>query len=248
VSFLRVEKLCLDYGETRVLERVDLTVTEGSFNTIVGASGCGKSSFLRLLLGQEWPTAGAIVFDGKPLPKEPMPDRGIVYQRYSVYPHLTALQNLMLAAEFAGARLTGKLTGAARADARDQARTWLDRVGLAASADRYPAQLSGGMQQRLAIAQSLMARPRVLLMDEPFGALDPGIRGDMHALILDLWSETKMTVFMVTHDIQEAFRLGTRLLVFDKRRHDPQHPQAYGATIVYDLPIDRTKTRKTQET
>jgi NitT/TauT family transport system ATP-binding protein len=248
VSFIVAEKICLDYDETRVLERVDLSVPEGSFNTIVGASGCGKSSFLRLLLGQEIATSGTIRLDGKPLPQEPMPDRGIVYQRYSVYPHLTAAQNLLLAAEFATAKVTGKLTGAARRAALDEARLWLDRVGLSAAADRYPAQLSGGMQQRLAIAQSLMAKPRVLLMDEPFGALDPGIRTDMHALITDLWKETRMTVFMVTHDIQEAFKLGTRLLVFDKRRHDPQFPNAYGATIVYDLPIDRSKKQKTKET
>jgi NitT/TauT family transport system ATP-binding protein len=247
VSFIVADKICLDYDETRVLERVDLTVTEGSFNTIVGASGCGKSSFLRLLLGQERPTSGLIRLDGKPLPQEPMPDRGIVYQRYSVYPHLTASQNLLLAAEFAASRWTGKLRGASRRAALDEARLWLGRVGLSAAADRYPAQLSGGMQQRLAIAQSLMARPRVLLMDEPFGALDPGIRADMHALITELWTETKMTIFMVTHDIQEAFRLGTRLLVFDKRRHDPQHPNAYGATIVYDLPIDRSKKTKARE-
>jgi NitT/TauT family transport system ATP-binding protein len=245
LSFLIADKLSLDYGATRVLERVDLAVTEGSFNTIVGASGCGKSSFLRILLGQEQPTSGAIKLDGKALAKEPMPDRGIVYQRYSVYPHLTALENLMLAAGFVGSPLTGRLFGAARRAARDTAMGWLAKVGLSAAADRYPAQLSGGMQQRLAIAQSLMARPRILLMDEPFGALDPGIRADMHALLTELWRETGMTIFMVTHDINEAFRLGTRLLVFDKRRHDPQHPEAYGATIVYDLPIDRSKKDRT---
>ncbi|EGH13462.1 ABC transporter, partial [Pseudomonas savastanoi pv. glycinea str. race 4] len=103
---------------------------------------------------------------------------------------------------------------------------------------KYPTQLSGGMQQRLAIAQALIMKPRVLLLDEPFGALDPRIRKDMHHLLLDLWRETKLTVFMVTHDLSEGFNLGTRLLVFDKVRHDPHAPGAYGARITYDIPLN----------
>jgi NitT/TauT family transport system ATP-binding protein len=97
------------------------------------------------------------------------------------------------------------------------------------------------MQQRLAIAQALMKNPRILLLDEPFGALDPGIRKDMHALILDLWKRRGLTIFMVTHDLKEGFYLGTRLLVFDKVRHDPQAPNAYGANITYDIPVGRTE-------
>jgi NitT/TauT family transport system ATP-binding protein len=99
----------------------------------------------------------------------------------------------------------------------------------------YPAQLSGGMQQRLSIAQSVIVEPRILLLDEPFGALDPGLTADMHSLIVELWRANGMTVFMITHDLKEGFALGTRLLVFDKVRHDPQAPGAYGATITYDL-------------
>ena len=99
------------------------------------------------------------------------------------------------------------------------------------------------MQQRLAIAQALITRPRMLLLDEPFGALDPGIRKDMHALLLELWREARLTVFMVTHDLSEGFHLGTRLLVFDKVRIDPQAPQAYGARITYDIPLNRTARR-----
>jgi NitT/TauT family transport system ATP-binding protein len=237
MSFLAAERIHLDYGETRVLERVSLEVAEGAFCSIVGASGCGKSSFLRLLLGQERPTRGRITLEGKPIPAEPTRERGIVFQRYSVFPHLDVMGNLMLGAAFAAAPLTARLFGAARRKARAEAETLLARIGLAHAARRYPAELSGGMQQRLAIAQSLLARPRVLLLDEPFGALDPGIRADMQALLIDLWRDTGMTVFMVTHDLAEAFRLGTRLLVFDKVRHDPQFPNAYGATITYDLPL-----------
>ena len=237
MSAVSVDRVCVSYDDTSVLERVSLDVEEGCFCTIVGASGCGKSTFLRLLLGQERPTRGTIAVDGRPIPPEPMPDRGIVFQRYSVFPHLTVLDNLILSAEFERRRLTAVLFGAARRRARDAAMPMLERVGLAQAADRYPAQLSGGMQQRLAIVQALAKRPRILLLDEPFGALDPGIRADAHALLDELWRETGMTVFMVTHDIGEAFKLGTRLIVFDKVRHDPDHPAAYGATITYDLPL-----------
>ena len=110
---------------------------------------------------------------------------------------------------------------------------------LGDSLEAYPAALSGGMQQRLAIAQALITHPRILLLDEPFGALDPGVKLDMHALITDLWREHGLTILMVTHDIKEAFKLGTRVLAFDKRRKDPHAPHRYGSTAVYDFPLDR---------
>ena len=125
----------------------------------------------------------------------------------------------------------------------EQAVALLTQVGLQHSLSAYPAQLSGGMQQRLAIAQALIRRPRILLLDEPFGALDPGIRLDMHALITDLWRDHGLTILMVTHDIKEAFKLGTRVLAFDKRRHDPQSPHRYGSTAVYDFALtEKTRT------
>ncbi len=241
---LSVRDLFKEYDGAPVLERVNIDVPEGAFCTIVGASGCGKSTFLRMLLSQEQPSRGEILLDGSPLPEEPTPDRGIVFQRYSVFPHLTVWQNLILAKEFEQAPLTGRLFGSARKKARDDIGELLERIGLTSATDRYPAQLSGGMQQRLAIAQALVKRPKILLLDEPFGALDPGIRLDMHELLLGLWREFSMTIFMVTHDINEAFKLGTRLLVFDKVRHDPQAPHAYGATITYDLPVDKTDRQK----
>ncbi|MEM8702570.1 MAG: ABC transporter ATP-binding protein [Pseudomonadota bacterium] len=234
---LSVKGVSKYYDGTPVLERVDLDVEAGAFCTIVGASGCGKSTFLRMLLSQEQPTHGSIRLDGTDLPEEPTPDRGIVFQKYSVFTHLTVAENLILAQEFETSRLAGKLFGSQRRTALSNIEDLLERIGLAAAADRFPAQLSGGMQQRLAIAQALIKKPSILLLDEPFGALDPGIRVDMHELLLNLWRELGMTIFMVTHDIHEAFKLGTRLLVFDKIRHDPQAPEAFGATITYDLPL-----------
>lgn len=236
------------YDGAPVLERLNLDVEDGAFCTVVGASGCGKSTFLRMLLSQEPPTRGTIEIDGSDLPDEPTPDRGIVFQRYSVFPHLTVEDNLILAGEFAASGLLGRTFGATRREARNAVGETLEKIGLEPARQKYPAQLSGGMQQRLAIAQALVKRPRVLLLDEPFGALDPGIRADMHDLLLDLWKEMSMTVFMVTHDIHEAFKLGTRLLVFDKIRHDPQAPDAYGATITYDLPLTRSGQTPPPET
>jgi len=238
VNIIEARGLWKEYGCDTVLEDVYLSVAPGDFVTVVGASGCGKSTFLRMLLGEETPTRGQLRLDGAPMPDEPGPDRGVVFQRYSVFPHLTALGNVLLAEELARAPLIARLLGRPRRDALARAREMLERVGLTNAAHKYPSQLSGGMQQRLAIAQALMKNPRVLLLDEPFGALDPGIRKDMHALILELWERLDITIFMVTHDLKEGFDLGTRLLVFDKVRHDPHAPGAYGATITYDIPLE----------
>jgi NitT/TauT family transport system ATP-binding protein len=237
MSFVEAQNIWVRYDGTPILERVSLSVERGTFCTIVGASGCGKSTFLRLLLGQERPSRGRILVEGTPVPGEPTSDRGIVFQRYSVFPHLTVMQNLTLPSAFARSPVLARLFGKRRRMAEATAEVMLAKIGLTHVPKRYPAQLSGGMQQRLAIAQALMKRPKILLLDEPFGALDPGIRADMQTLLLSIWGETGMTIFMVTHDISEAFRLGTRLIVFDKVRHDPQHPSAYGATITYDLAL-----------
>lgn len=234
ISAQNIEKY---YDQVPVLERVNIDVKKGAFCTIVGASGCGKSTFLRMLLSQELPTRGQILLDGEKLPDEPTADRGIVFQKYSVFPHLTVEGNLLLSQEFDTAPLTGKLFGKDKKAALEKVNETLDKIGLSAARDKFPSQLSGGMQQRLAIAQALLKEPKILLLDEPFGALDPGIRLDMHELLLQLWEDLNMTIFMVTHDLNEAFKLGTRMLVFDKIRHDPHAPNAYGATITYDLNI-----------
>lgn len=239
MSALEARRLWKYYDRKPVLEGIDLQVDSGQFCTIVGASGCGKSTFLKMLLGVERPTRGALLLDGQPLPPEPDANRGIVFQRYSVYPHLSVLENVMLGLELSQSRWLGRLFGARRRAAAASAMEMLDAVGLANSAGQYPSALSGGMQQRLALAQSVVKAPKVLLLDEPFGALDPGTRSAMQSLVSDLWRQLGLTVFMVTHDLSEAFRLGTRLLVFDKIRHDPQAPDAYGARITYDIPLER---------
>ncbi|VXC58205.1 ABC transporter ATP-binding protein [Pseudomonas sp. 9Ag] len=236
--FIRVNNVWQEYGDQVVLERLNLSVDEGEFCTLVGASGCGKSTFLRLLLGQERPSRGEILLDDASIAGEPDASRGVVFQRYSVFPHLSVLDNVALGLELPKAPLLGRLFGRSKREAREQAEVILRKVGLGHSLDKYPAQLSGGMQQRLAIAQALVMKPRVLLLDEPFGALDPGIRKDMHELLLELWRETRLTVFMVTHDLSEGFTLGTRILVFDKTRLDPHAPGAYGARVTYDIPLN----------
>ena len=236
-ALLGLRNIWVEYGDKIVLERVDLDVEAGSFLSIIGPSGAGKSSLLRIILGQEVPTRGTIFLDGTPLTPECGPDRGVVFQRYSVFPHLSVLRNTVFGLECAKAPFSARLFGAARRAAMDEAVEMLEAVGLGDSLDLYPAQMSGGMQQRLAIAQALVKRPRILLLDEPFGALDPGIRADMHGLITRLWRDYSLTIIMVTHDIHEAFALGTRVIALDKRRHDPHAPHRFGATAVYDLPL-----------
>ena len=236
-ALLSLRNVWVEYGDKIVLEQVNLDIEAGSFVSIIGPSGAGKSSLLRVILGQEVPTRGTISLDGTPLAPECGPDRGVVFQRYSVFPHLSALGNTVFGLECAQAPLTARLFGSARRAATEEATAMLESVGLGDSLHLYPAQMSGGMQQRLAIAQALIKRPRILLLDEPFGALDPGIRADMHALITRLWLDYGLTIIMVTHDIREAFTLGTRVLALDKRRHDPHAPHRFGATAVYDLPL-----------
>lgn len=237
MSAVRFDNVWKEYGDQIVLEDLSLTVEDRAFLALVGPSGCGKSTFLRMLLGQERPTRGTILLDDEPLPGEPGADRGVVFQRYSVFPHLSVLGNVRLAKDFQEGGIAGRLFGARRRKADEEARAMIAEVGLAGSEDKYPAQLSGGMQQRLALAQALITRPKVLLLDEPFGALDPGIRSEIHELMKRLWNEASMTVVMVTHDMREAFTLGTRVVALERRRDRPEERERYGATIANDIAI-----------
>ena len=237
MSRIVVSDVWQEYGDQIVLERISLTIEPRSFVALVGPSGCGKSTFLRLLLGDEAPTRGTITLDGAPLVAEPGPDRGVVFQRYSVFPHLTVLGNVLLGLELSGSRTRVRLWGAARRTSIETARGMIAAVGLAGSEDKYPAQLSGGMQQRLALAQALVMKPKVLLLDEPFGALDPGIRAEIHDLMKTLWHETALTVVMVTHDMREAFTLATRIIAFERPRNRPEERERYGANLSQDIAI-----------
>lgn len=234
MSFVTVENLYKFYGKRPILERINFTAEEGEFVSMIGASGCGKSTFLRMLLAQESPSHGTIRIGEAEPAVEPNQSRGVVFQKYSVFPHMTVKENIVVAESLGKTRL-GWFHGSAKRKAQSRADETLDRLGLSHVATAYPAALSGGMQQRLAIGQAMTARPKILLLDEPFGALDPGTRLKMHDFLTDLQSQTNMTVFMVTHDLEEGFKLGDRVLVFDKPRWDPHEPEAYGATITYDF-------------
>lgn len=248
MSFITVQNVWKKYGLMPVLENIDKEITEGSFITLVGASGCGKSTFLNMLLGIQKPSRGEINLQGEPIKYEPDGDRGIVFQRYSVFPHLTVQENILIGLEFGQSRYLARLFGSSRSNGLQRVNELIERVGLTQAIKKYPHELSGGMQQRLAIAQALIAKPKVLLLDEPFGALDPGIRQDMHVLVKELWQQENLTIFMVTHDLKEAFSLGSRLWVFDKVRHDPQAQEHYGSQITYDLDLtDKSIDQKKYE-
>ncbi|MET0640648.1 MAG: ABC transporter ATP-binding protein [Hyphomicrobium sp.] len=229
------DKVWKEYGDHVVLEQIDLTIEPRSFVALVGPSGCGKTTFLRMLLGEERPSRGSIVVAGEPLKAEPDADRGVVFQRYSVFPHLTVLGNVVIGREFEKGGGLGRLFGAKRKQAEADAHDLLTAVGLTGHESKYPASLSGGMQQRLALAQALMRRPRILLLDEPFGALDPGIRADIHVLMRRIWNESELTVVMVTHDLSEAFELGTRIIAFERPRNRPEEAERYGARLSADI-------------
>ncbi|MGV9264890.1 ABC transporter ATP-binding protein [Kitasatospora sp. NPDC003701] len=208
---IRLDGLAVGYGPRRrsvpVLAPTDLDFTAGSFTALLGPSGCGKSTVLNTVAGFVRPTAGRVLVGARPV-TGPGPDRGVVFQHYALFPWLTARGNV----EFALKRL-----GLPRAERRRRALAALAEVDLADGAEKYPAQLSGGMQQRVALARALAAEPEVLLMDEPFGALDALTRARMQALLTRLWQRTGTTVLFVTHDLDEALALAERVVVLGGR-------------------------------
>ena len=233
---LKVQDVYKQYGDHVVLDNIDLAVKAGELCTVVGPSGCGKSTLLRLILGQERPTAGGLLIDEQPV-GYPNMDRGIVYQRYSLYPHLSVIDNVLLGKTLPQSWWARKRIKRAH---RDDAMNYLERVRLADHAQKYPHELSGGMQQRVAIAQAIITHPKILLMDEPFGALDPDTREDLQLFLLELWEQEAMTVFFVTHDLQEAMYLGTRLLVLSQYYTDDRGDNdgvRRGAKIVADYAL-----------
>jgi len=237
-----------DGGTHLVLNDIDLHVREGEFVTVVGPSGCGKSTMLRLILGAESPTRGSVLVDGKTV-TGPNRDCGIVFQKYSLFPHLTVLENVEFGLEAEAYTLPGRLFKwpQYRRDGKvftEKAQLYLERVGLADSANKYPHELSGGMRQRVAIAQAMIMEPRILLMDEPFGALDDNTRLDMQLFMMEYWEKNNITVFFVTHDLVEAIYLGTRVLVLSQYyRTDMDEDR--GAKIVADKAVPGPYPRPT---
>lgn len=233
-SILHIEDVYKSYDDKLILDNIDLTVNKGEFCTLVGPSGCGKSTLLRLILGQEESDKGTLAINGKTV-GFPDPERGIVFQRYSLYPHLSVLENVLI-----GKHLSEKrwfLPWIASQESKQEAMHYLDVLRLTAAADKYPHELSGGMQQRVAIAQALIMKPPILLMDEPFGALDPDTREELQLFLLELWDEEKLTIFFVTHDLEEACFLGSRMLVLSQYYNDDRGDIARGAKIVADYAL-----------
>ncbi|AZO25472.1 ABC transporter ATP-binding protein [Mesorhizobium sp. M1E.F.Ca.ET.045.02.1.1] len=224
---MAIEDVTLRYGDANgvlALDDVSLKVARNEFCVIVGPSGCGKSSLLYLAAGLNDATSGSIKVDGREV-IEPGPDRGMVFQSYTLFPWLTVRANIEYGPKRKG------LPAEQRKQIVDQ---YLNEVGLAPFADHYPAQLSGGMKQRVAIARALANDPAVLLMDEPFGALDSQTRGTMQKLLLRVWERQQKTVLFVTHDIDEALVLGDRVLVMTAR------PGKIKAEIKVDIPRPRS--------
>lgn len=239
MEFIRLEDLCVEYEinghpPKKVLDRLNLTISEGQFVAVCGQTGCGKSTMLRIVLGAERPKSGRVLIEGRELPR-PDRHRGYVPQKYSLFPDKTVLDNITFGPEMEEFGLASRLTPRffrKRAELRRTAYGYLRQMGLQESdARKYPDQLSGGMQQRVAIAQALIMRPKILLMDEAFSALDPATRGDMQKLVRRLWRETGTTILFVTHNIAEAVYLGTRVVVLGK-----ESPEA-SARVVLDLDI-----------
>ncbi len=229
---LQVTDLYKSYGDKVILDNIDLTVSEGELVTVVGPSGCGKSTMLRMILGQEAPTEGEMLIAGNPVD---LPDqtRGIVYQNYSLFPNLTVMENVIRYFTLSHNPISAKLR---QKEFEELGMEYLRKVRLQDHADKYPSELSGGMRQRVAIAQAMMAKPKILLMDEPFGALDQGTREDLQTFLIELWQEEAMTVFFVTHQIDEAIYLGSRLILLSQYYTDDRGEmhEHRGAKIVMD--------------
>ncbi|MEL7044319.1 MAG: ABC transporter ATP-binding protein [Pseudomonadota bacterium] len=211
-------------GLVTALDDVSFKVHRREFVTVIGPSGCGKSTLIRTLAGLESASSGEVLLDGAPV-TAPGPDRGMVFQGYTLFPWLTVKRNVMF----------GLLNqGIAAPEAEDEALEWIRLVGLEKFAEAYPDQLSGGMKQRVAIARALAAKPRILLMDEPFGALDAQTRTRMQSYLLEIWKHVDITILFITHDLDEAIYLADRILVLEA------HPGRVNEII--EVPVSRPRT------
>ncbi|QFI75390.1 ABC transporter ATP-binding protein [Bradyrhizobium betae] len=214
---------------TRALEPANLTIGNNDFVTILGPSGCGKSTLLRIVAGLDRPTSGRVVLDGREV-TGPGADRGMVFQSYTLFPWLTVRENIAFGL---------RERGVSETERNKIADAFIRQVGLTGFENHWPKQLSGGMQQRTAIARALANDPKILLLDEPFGALDNQTRALMQEMLLGIWERDQKTVLFVTHDIEEAIFLGSRVIVMSAR------PGRIKADIAIDLPHPRSYKVKT---
>ena len=227
-------------GRNVILNNVCLNIRAGELLSLVGATGCGKSTVLRLILGSQFPTRGEVLFEGNAVTGVNR-DRGIVFQKYSLFPHLTVLENIAFGPLLEQTTILQQVLHPPvyrriRRQYLEEARAYLGRMGLnPEDGEKYPYELSGGMQQRVAIAQALMMQPKILLMDEPFGALDHNTRLEMQMLLLEQWEAYRMTIIFVTHDLEEACYVGTRVIGLSQYWSDDKGKPGVGATIVTDL-------------
>lgn len=211
-------------GEVTALKNINFKTHRREFVCVIGPSGCGKSTLIRILAGLESHSSGEVLLDGKPV-NGPGRDRGMVFQGYTLFPWLTVKKNVMFGLEN---------SNMGRNAAESEARQWLELVGLTKFADAYPHQLSGGMKQRVAIARALANQPRILLMDEPFGALDAQTRSKMQNHLLEIWKNIDITILFITHDLDEAIFLADRILVLKA------HPGEVQELI--EVPVPRPRT------
>jgi ABC-type nitrate/sulfonate/bicarbonate transport system ATPase subunit len=222
LSKVVIDGVSKTFDPTRALERIDLSIEDNDFLCILGPSGCGKSTLLRIVAGLEAPSSGRVVLDGHAV-ERPGPDRGMVFQSYTLFPWLTVRQNILF-----GTRSTPEKTD-----------SLILKVGLKGFENHYPKHLSGGMQQRTALARALANDPKILLLDEPFGALDNQTRALMQELLLGIWEADRTTVLFVTHDIEEAIFMANRVAVMSAR------PGRIKSTVAIALPHPRHYTMKT---
>ncbi|WP_339137762.1 MAG: ABC transporter ATP-binding protein [Candidatus Electrothrix sp. GW3-4] len=249
-GFLQIIDVYKAYNGKVILDNIDLQVSRGEFCTVIGPSGCGKSTLLRLIIGAEVPTTGKVLLEQKNV-GHPDIHRGIVFQKYSLFPHLTVLDNISLGLRLGGRPGSKEMS---RKEIHEEAMAMLEKIRLAEHGKKYPHELSGGMQQRVAIGQSLIMKPKILAMDEPFGALDPDTREDMQLFLVELWEKEHMTIFFVTHDLEEAAFLGTRLVVLsqyytDDRGNGRQVNRGAKITADYQPPptVSNTAIKQSRE-
>lgn len=237
-AFLEIENLMKAYpkpqgGHTVVVENINLSVGENEFVAIVGHSGCGKSTLLRMVAGLEQASSGTIRMEGKPI-RKPGSDRMVVFQQYCLLPWLTVRENIRLAVD----EVFENLPPAEKSNLVDQ---HLSMVNLTAAAEKYPEQISGGMKQRVGIARALAVRPKVLLMDEPFGALDALTRGKLQQQVLHIWENQRQAVIMITHDIDEAIYMSDRIVLMT---NGPEATIGEILEVPFEHPRDRDAIRQ----